>query len=383
MMNLDIFAPQFLADPYPTYALLRRTDPVHRTRFGQWVLTRYEDVTAAFHDERLSRSLLANEAFRAVHAALPDCVLKHDFERSLTQRDGAEHIALRSKIAPAFQVLETDAVLALVSAWVDEWLSARSHGPAVDLHATLSRPLAMATMAAILGIADVPAFRDALEHFLVKSMAPGAQMDATIRAAETIEAMVDDVVARGTCAFVSMLAANMDRPAFHTLVRGLISAGIEPLEALFDIGAWSLATEGAVRRALVETPADAVRELLRWRHVGRFVSRVVKHPFSLQGRELRAGDMVLLGLASALRDEQVFPDPDTFDPGRPSRLSRIFGHGPTTCLANRLSVSVGEVVLGALARSPYDFEAVPRWAPNAFMRTMQSLTVTAARRGGA
>ena len=38
------FDPDFLINPYPQYQLLRDQDPVHRTAFGNLVVTRFDDV---------------------------------------------------------------------------------------------------------------------------------------------------------------------------------------------------------------------------------------------------------------------------------------------------------------------------------------------------
>jgi len=43
--------PAFLEDPYPVYHRMRRRDPVYRSdALGGWVLTRYDDVLAAFRN---------------------------------------------------------------------------------------------------------------------------------------------------------------------------------------------------------------------------------------------------------------------------------------------------------------------------------------------
>jgi cytochrome P450 len=48
--------PEFLADPYPTYARLRREAPIffHRP-WGKWILTRHRDVDSLLRDRRLGR----------------------------------------------------------------------------------------------------------------------------------------------------------------------------------------------------------------------------------------------------------------------------------------------------------------------------------------
>ena len=51
----DLFAPEAVANSYPLFKRMRSEDPVHYCEFGgYWVLTRYRDVEAALHDERLS-----------------------------------------------------------------------------------------------------------------------------------------------------------------------------------------------------------------------------------------------------------------------------------------------------------------------------------------
>jgi cytochrome P450 len=53
--ELDLLAPEIVAHPHPTFARLRERDPVHWSeRHRAWALTRYDDVSAAFRDLRLS-----------------------------------------------------------------------------------------------------------------------------------------------------------------------------------------------------------------------------------------------------------------------------------------------------------------------------------------
>src|ERR1041384_6870441 len=54
--------PAFVEDPYPTYHVLRREDPVHHSPLGFWVLTRYADVIASLRDPRLIKEPIAARA---------------------------------------------------------------------------------------------------------------------------------------------------------------------------------------------------------------------------------------------------------------------------------------------------------------------------------
>src|SRR5713226_6303517 len=47
--------PDVIADPFPSYQVLRAEDPVHWSdSLGGWVLTRYDDVKNALLDRRFS-----------------------------------------------------------------------------------------------------------------------------------------------------------------------------------------------------------------------------------------------------------------------------------------------------------------------------------------
>src|SRR5215475_5611876 len=50
-LDLDPFATEFLADPYPRHELLREAGPVVRlSRYNIWGLARYAEVSAALQD---------------------------------------------------------------------------------------------------------------------------------------------------------------------------------------------------------------------------------------------------------------------------------------------------------------------------------------------
>ncbi|MEP6771851.1 MAG: cytochrome P450, partial [Polaromonas sp.] len=48
--DLRALPPDFYANPYPVYALLRETEPVKHMPDGSYFLTRYADLTAVYRD---------------------------------------------------------------------------------------------------------------------------------------------------------------------------------------------------------------------------------------------------------------------------------------------------------------------------------------------
>lgn len=102
--------------------------------------------------------------------------------------------------------------------------------------------------------------------------------------------------------------------------------------------------------ALLETAID---ELLRfWPPVMQF-RRTATRDVTLGGREIRAGQKVVVYHASANRDETVFPDPDRLDLGRSPNDHVTFGFGPHYCLGAHLARTQMRAMLGqVLTRMP-------------------------------
>ena len=54
-VDAAMLSPEYLADPYPIYAQLRREPPVAWSEtLDGWVVARYDDVRSAMRDPRLS-----------------------------------------------------------------------------------------------------------------------------------------------------------------------------------------------------------------------------------------------------------------------------------------------------------------------------------------
>ena len=89
----------------------------------------------------------------------------------------------------------------------------------------------------------------------------------------------------------------------------------------------------------------------------------------LGGVSIKRGARVLIGIASANRDEEVFPDPDSLRLDR-SAKHLSFGHGIHTCVGNGLARMEGQEALravlerfapGELRLAPdFQFELMPQ-----------------------
>ncbi|MFC9330001.1 cytochrome P450 [Kitasatospora sp. NPDC057015] len=118
------------------------------------------------------------------------------------------------------------------------------------------------------------------------------------------------------------------------------------------------------RRAVADRPGShspeaLLVETLRHDPPVRALRRVAVRGTRVAGVEIAAGDVVLLDVAAANRDPEVFTDPDVFTPDRapaagPAALT--FGAAPRLCPGHRhaLALAAGVLTAGVLAAGVLD-----------------------------
>ncbi len=135
--------------------------------------------------------------------------------------------------------------------------------------------------------------------------------------------------------------------------RGALTATVSWL--LQDPDQWAL---------LVEDPekwvGGAVDEGLRYDPVIGSMGRITLERREVEGFSIPEGTLVSSSMLMALRDPEVYADPDRFDITRTDhpRLHPIFGGGPHRCLGEALARIELEEALKALARHAPDLELV-------------------------
>ncbi|MGI8688344.1 MAG: cytochrome P450 [Thermomicrobiales bacterium] len=115
----------------------------------------------------------------------------------------------------------------------------------------------------------------------------------------------------------------------------LILAGNETTRNAISGGLLALFEHPEQRARLQHDPTllpTAVEEILRWTSPVAHMMRYVTRDAVLGGQPLRAGERVLLWYPSANRDEEVFPNANTFDVGRTPNEHIAFGIGEHFCL---------------------------------------------------
>jgi cytochrome P450 len=138
------------------------------------------------------------------------------------------------------------------------------------------------------------------------------------------------------------------------MVALLIFAGHETTSNLIGNGALALLDSPAQLEQLKADPSlipGAVEELLRF--CGPVISpapRYALQDIQVGGQHIRSGDVVMVMIASADRDEDQFDDPQELDVARALNRHIAFGQGIHYCLGAPLARLEGEIAFTTLLR---------------------------------
>ena len=353
------FAPGFAEDPYPQYAALRDGDPVHRTPIGPWLVTRYEDVS------RLLRGGLSADR-RKIPRDSPLVRRREEIysgrnirrlrSPSMLDLDAPDHTRLRKLVSKAFTPRAIDALRPQVTGLVDELLAAMESARRIDLVDALAFPLPFTVIAGMLGTppADHERIRQ-LSGTLVRGLEPVADTavaDAIVAADEELTAVAAEMIAwkrehPGDDMLTALIQAEDEGDTLsdeelvsQTLL--LYIAGHETTVNLIAGGALALLRNPGQLAILRENPAiipGAVEELLRYDSPVQLGRRITVEPVTVGGTEIPPGELVIVSLASANRDERFWgPGAAELRVDRENARQHVsFGAGPHHCLGAYLA----------------------------------------------
>lgn len=350
-------------------AVLRRDDPIHRVEHPDFapfhVITKHADVLEIelHHNQwhNAPRPVISNlEADRRREE-------QGDLLRTLIHMDEPDHRAYRGVTSDWFlpkNLAKLEARLAqLATASVDKMVEL---GGECDFARDIAMQYPLQVILAILGLpeSDYPRMLQLTQELF------GAA-DEDMSRGQSLEDLVEVI----NDFFVYFTALTEERRANPTddLASTIANATIdgEPLGVMETISYYVIVataghdtTSAAMAggfQALVERPdqlarlqADpslipqAVDEMIRWVTPVKHFMRNATEPYELRGHRFEPGDAVLLSYPSANRDEEVYPDPFTFDVGRQPNKHLAFGFGVHYCLGAMLARMEMKAVLSEL-----------------------------------
>ncbi|MEV6522145.1 cytochrome P450 [Longispora sp. NPDC051575] len=361
-------------DPPPELLALHTDEgPVSRLDFPNgrrgWLVTGFDEVRAGLIDPRLSaRDRLALNPIRKLE--LTDEQWEQANRPNLLNTDPPDHTRLRRMLTGLFTVRRMRALTPRIEEIVAEHLDAMAAGPGpVDLVTALALPVPSLVICELLGVPyeDRETFQG-LTATLLRIDSTGEQVAAAgdgLR--EYMTGLVRAKRETPDDGLLSELLQNeeslTDQEAAGTGLLLLI-AGHETTANMIGLGTYTLLNEPerwAELRAHPELVEQAVEELLRYLTIVHFgLPRTATEDLVLGGREIAAGDPVLLHLSAANRDPAQFDGPEFLDFHRESVRHIAFGYGVHQCLGQQLARNEMAVVFRRLVERFPDLRlAVP------------------------
>jgi pimeloyl-[acyl-carrier protein] synthase len=376
--DTDWLSQEFLADPYPHYAAMRKSDPVHFDESrGSWLLFRYADVEPALRD---------NERFSA----------EQQLGGSMLVTDPPDHTRLRTLVSKAFTARTVSALAPRIQGLVDDLLDAAAARGEMDAIADFAYPLPITVIAEMLGVEPERRdfFRSASQKIAV-AMGPITDAQTAFRAIEgrnELLAYFEELIPKRKVDprddVLSALVRAEDRGDFLThgellaMLLLLLVGGHETTVNLIANGMLALLRNPdqlELLRAEEGIEKRAVEELLRYDAPVQYSGRVAKHDIETGGKHIKAGEGVRMIIGSANRDPEAFADPDRLDLTRDAHEHVAFGAGVHFCLGAQLARLEGQVALSKAVRRFPNLRLASnelRWRPAPVLRGLEALPVT-------
>lgn len=393
-MVFDPRDPAFLADPYPVFATLRSSGPVHwHPSLGLAVAVSHAACSEVLRDRSAGRLWKDKEpassfvAFNLLH------------QNSLLESEPPKHTRLRRLISTAFARGHTErlrpAVQKIAGSLVASLRSEISSAGSADLLTHLAAPLPIEVIGELLGVpvADRPRLQpwsNAIVKMYEYGLPAPAAAAAEDAAAEFVDYLRSLAAVRASTPgpdLISDLVAvrdGTDRLSDDELVGTavlLLMAGHEATVNVIGNGMLALLTHRAEWTRLVDSPAllpTAVEELIRFDAPLQLFERTATAPTTVAGYALEPGDKIAALLGAAARDPAVFPAPDRLDIGRTPNAHLGFGAGIHYCVGAPLArVEIAAALEALVKRLPgLRLAGEPERRPEFVIRGLRTLPVT-------
>jgi cytochrome P450 len=366
----DLLSPTLFAEPYPTFDLMRQSDPLYwHEQMGVWFATRYHDVRTVIRDSRFSSARV--DAFMPPRNDDKTQAMRQFYNDWMLFSDPPEHTRLRRLAARAFTPRSTATLESFVHRAVDEALDRVKGQDQIDIIADFGFPVPARVIAHMLGVPPdrvddferwsndllrVPSLvGDPDENFAVSYQAMRDQ-EAYFRGliAERRAAPTEDLLSL-------MVHATEDGSALseRELIAQctlLLIAGHETTTNLIGNATLALLRnpgELARLRAQPDLAATAVEEFVRYDGPVAANARQAIEDVTLSGGVVPAGAVVMAVLPAANRDPAIFADPGRLDVGRDDNRHLGFGFGPHACIGAALARMETRIAMTSLlARYP-------------------------------
>lgn len=376
-VTFDPLDPAFLADPYPGYALLRDTDPVHyrpadERAPGFWALSRFADIWEAVREPGVFSSAQGLTFF-------PDEIALLGLPPNIVMLDPPQHTRLRGLIGRGFTPRQVtrleDSIRRFARARLAELTEKARSGAVADLHQDYAATIPTFVLAELFGVPEADRRRFAPWVRQVTAL-----QDQTLNGGElggSTAAGGIEAVGELLGYFSEEIARRRAEPNDEDLIGALVNAEIDG-ERLTDwdiLGFCFVVTAGGTdttaalishaaillgefpdqRRLLLEDPSllpGAMVEFLRMESSVQGLARATQADVTLHGVTIPAGEKVLMLYGAGNRDPREFgPTVDQLDIRREITRHLAFSSGPHFCIGSHLARLQAKIAVEELLRA--------------------------------
>lgn len=338
----------FYRDPYPTWQRLHREAAVLHCPDGSWILSRHADCHEVYRD---TRRFSSDKRVRFVPVFGAGSPLFQHHTPSLVFNDPPLHTRVRRAIGDALSPRNVSALAPAVERVVADLLDTIPCREEFDLIDGYAAAIPIEVISSLLGIP--PHLRGPLRGWslsILGALEFGLDAEGLERGNRAVSDFIhfletfigdrrssltdadDDLLAR-LLRVEGVEGGLVASELLHQCIF-LLNAGHETTTNLIGNGA-ALMAERANVRDLLRAKPDAidgvVEEVLRFESPNQLGNRTTTYDVEIGGQSIPAGSVLTLCIGAANRDEQVFSDPETFDPERSPNPHLAFGSGIHTC----------------------------------------------------
>jgi cytochrome P450 len=351
------------ADPYPYYAELVTSRPIHRDdTLGLWVAAGAGAVTAVLKSD-ITR---VRPAAEPVPRALLGSAAGEIFGQLVRMNDGAMHMRMKPGVSAKLTSLDPAQVAGQARTWAQRLADELEPAAHAERLADFAFRLPVYVIASLLGVASANLAQTAswVGDF-VRCLAPTStpeQIEQGKAAAERLAQQFRSLLGR----------EQVDASVANTI--GYLSQAYEATAGLIGN---TLVVLGRETDARAQAGADAgflgavVREVVRYDPPVQNTRRFLAGAGVVAGQTMEEGDTVLVVLAAANRDPAVNAHPERFDPLRRERQAFTFGLGAHACPGEALATAIAEAGVQRLLAVGVQPEALverARYRPSANTR---------------
>ncbi|MFL2646606.1 MAG: cytochrome P450 [Dehalococcoidia bacterium] len=384
----DVFDQNVVAKPHPIYEKMRLNAPiVWSEQHDGWILTQYQDVHTVLRDPDLFAKLPDRPVTQAGGQGNPQQhreMMTPLGTKNMLNVDEPDHKRLRRVLERDFTPRKIADLEPHVYEVADRLLEGASQRDQFDVMDELAVPLPVTMIAELLGIppeqgADFKRWSDASTHRFPPN-APQSEIDernaAVIEFREYLKSQIDQRRISPTDDFIGRLVAAhdeedaLDDNELLAAINLLLLAGNETTTSLIGNGVLALLRNPDQLEMLRndESMFDAaVDEFLRYDGTVQNTSRTAMRDVEFHGQKVKSGELLVIMLASANRDETIWENGEQFDITRERGNGRhlAFGDWIHICLGQFLARVETKAALKALLRefptmeSVLPFEEIP------------------------